>query len=174
MFSCIYEPVLTPEVYDTSSVLYIINTFEPLINKYAHKLNYEDAKYDLIYELLFILKKIDENELIFPNDYSFISYINLSIKHAYIKYSKKNMIYKNDIPLEIIDFGTVDDNIDNKLLINNLLKELSTHQRLIIQYVYLYGYKETDVAKMLNITRQAVNKTKKLALKKLRALYAND
>jgi DNA-directed RNA polymerase specialized sigma subunit len=49
-----------------------------------------------------------------------------------------------------------------------LLKDLWELQKKVIKSIFLMDIKEVELAKSLNISRQAVNKTKRSALKKLK------
>ena len=55
--------------------------------------------------------------------------------------------------------------------IRRLTEHLSEIQRQVISLKYWYGYSEVDIAQMLHITRQAVNRTKNRAINELRKLY---
>lgn len=50
----------------------------------------------------------------------------------------------------------------------NSLKKLSKIQKQIILDIYLYNYKISEIAKLLNISRQAVNQNKIKALKEIK------
>jgi RNA polymerase sigma factor (sigma-70 family) len=53
-------------------------------------------------------------------------------------------------------------------MINKALEQLPEKQRNILKQIYIYGYNESEIARKLHISRQAVNKTKKKALENLK------
>ncbi len=63
--------------------------------------------------------------------------------------------------------------IERRILIYDLLSRLSKKQREIIVLEYFYGYKDREIGNKLNVSRQAVNKQKNSALKKLRLFMAS-
>lgn len=156
----------TKSIESQEIILIKIKKFEPIIKKYSRKLNYDGAETDLIITLMKILNKLPNNK----NEKIITSYIAKSIKNEYIKLSKKNqLITQNEIFFEIEPVG--DSNLDMETIIDikNALKILTTNQRRVIKLKMYYGYSDAEIAAKLNITRQAVNKTKKAALKKIRA-----
>lgn len=89
------------------------------------------------------------------------------------------------MPLHIIDYrgDTVDkneellpdthnNNFDDIILMNLTLDKLSQRQKYIIQQIYMNGYSEKTLASKLNVTPQAICKTKKKTLDNLRG-YLN-
>ncbi|MCQ1528836.1 sigma-70 family RNA polymerase sigma factor [Lutispora saccharofermentans] len=107
-------------------------------------------------------------------DKEIVAYIARGIKNEYIRLSRKNsLICKNEIPiLEDMQITDEDrqDSIELRIEIQSALLQLTPLQRKIIEEIIIKDRKEKDVAKELEITRQAVNKAKKYALRKLRSL----
>lgn len=107
-------------------------------------------------------------------DNEIVAYIAKGIKNEYIRLSRKNsLISKNEIPLlEDMQIADEDrqDSIELRAEIQSALLQLTPLQRKIIEEIIIKDRKEKDVAKELEITRQAVNKVKKYALEKLRSL----
>ena len=60
--------------------------------------------------------------------------------------------------------------IETKILLRNALNSLSDLQRNILIKRYFKDYSDEQIACTLNISRQAVNRTKNRALEKLRKL----
>lgn len=60
-----------------------------------------------------------------------------------------------------------DSQSDNRILIEELLGTLPPQGRMIIEKIYLNDLKESDVAKQLNISQQAVSKWKRKMIKQL-------
>ncbi|AAM23712.1 RNA polymerase sigma-B factor [Caldanaerobacter subterraneus subsp. tengcongensis MB4] len=113
------------------------------------------------------------------NDKKLISYIAKGMKNEYIRlYKKYKKIKEKEIPVEDEEIISSDDentqNIETKLAIEEALQKLTPLQKEIIIETILYGEKEKEVALKLHISQQAVNKTKKRALKKMREFLGED
>ena len=149
----------------------IIEKFRPLINKYARKLNYDGADTDLTISLIKLIKKflVDKSELL-QKDKAIVSYIFVSIKNEYIRLSQKyGKVFQTEIHCKddiINNLQGHDDVYD--FIIEDLLKELPKLQGEILSGIFLLNIKEVELAKSLNISRQAVNSTKRRALKNLK------
>lgn len=152
---------------DTDSTLYIVETFIPLIKKYSRKLNFDGADTDLIISLLNLIKSLPDH---LTDDNAIVSYIAVSIKNEYIKLSKRNnKIMKTEILFDeyIKEFPFSNDE-ESLLILNELLDKLPKNQSELLKGIFIDGYSVVSIAKKLNISRQAVNKTKNIALKQLR------
>lgn len=79
---------------DQTAKLEIINQFRPLLRKYAYKLNYEDAFYDLELKLLEILTMPFFNN---PQntEEQIVSYIHRAIVNEYIRLNKALNVLRN-------------------------------------------------------------------------------
>lgn len=153
------------------SVLLIIEKFNPLLNKYCKKLNYDGAKTDLIICLLEVIQNIPiDTNADLQNDNCIVGYINYSIIHKYINLSKKNtMIINNEIELitNIVGENSYS-TIDDTLCINELLDKLTEVQKKIIISIYINNISESDLARQMHISRQAINRSKNRALNNLK------
>lgn len=167
----LYTLITQSKNKNKDSTLKIVDTFMPLIKKYTRKLNYDGADTDLTISLINLIKKMptDENELL-QKDKVIVSYISISIKNEYIRLSQKHskvskteILYEDDI---LNALQCYNENYD--FIIEDLLSDLSELQKKVIKSIFLMDIKEIDLAKSLNISRQAVNKTKNIALKKLK------
>lgn len=67
---------------DNGAMEAIVNTFEPIIKKYARILTFEDAQSELTLFLIELVLKINANN--FSQDSMLVSYISKSIKNKYI------------------------------------------------------------------------------------------
>ena len=100
-------------------------------------------------------------------------YIAVSIRNKYLKIAQENSkysltcgeLYESEIKCSLSD---------EKLFIDEILKTLSAKQRLIIIYRYVYNYTDAEIAIMLGISRQAVNRLKNRALLVLKDYYLKD
>lgn len=150
----------------------LISKFSPLITKYSNKFSDSlDAKSELTLCFIKIIKAIPFNSSRFLEDKYLISYINTSIKRTYYALIKKDYMYINSniFVASGEDFNNFTFKDNSNLIFTDLLKCLSSKESLIITMHYLYMYKDTDIAKKLNISRQNVCVTKKRALNKLKA-----
>lgn len=159
---------------DKNSLMEIIHKFEPLLKKYSRKLNYEDAKDDLILTLIeaVIFLPINTKEYL-KKDECIVGYISMAIKNQYINLSKKYCkIYNNETELYDNVNTRLSKNIyeysDNKILICQLLGKLTSLQKEIIIKKFFKNYSDNDIAKQLKVSRQAVNRIKNRALKNMK------
>ena len=151
-------------------MLFLINQFQPLIRKYSRKLNYDGAETDLTINLIEVIKKIpiDESKDMIETKY-LIGYISKSLLYKYIRlYKKTSEQYSKETELKEDIANNGDLNIDIKLMLKDAIVKLPESQKNILKKIYIEGWKETDIAKQLNISRQAVNKTKRLGLNNLK------
>ncbi|AWI03545.1 sigma-70 family RNA polymerase sigma factor [Clostridium drakei] len=107
------------------------------------------------------------------NEAYIVSYIHNSIKHEYIHLSKKYQTLYNmeaTLNLEISKDTTInyESTIEDKIILTQLLDKLSKTQQKIIIGIFLKDYSVIQLGQKLGISRQSVNKTKNIALKKLR------
>jgi len=113
------------------------------------------------------------------NDEKLISYIAKGMKNEYIRLSKKyKKIKEKELLIEDEEIISSDSenaqNIETKISIEEALQKLTPLQKEIITETILYGKKEKEIALKLHISQQAVNKTKKRALKKMREFLGED
>ena len=54
------------------------------------------------------------------------------------------------------------------MLLYDMFKNLTKKERQVIEYKFLVGKSDSEIGEMLNISRQAINKTKNRALNKLK------
>lgn len=157
---------------DKNKILDLIHKFEPLLNKLQRNSNYEDMKSDL---LLFLFKLVDELSIKlenFEHDKNIISYIEKSLKNKSIYINKKNQKICN--LKECLDNHIVDNKYEenfNNIIFNDLTKSLTSKERYIIHKIYLENISQAHIAKELNISKQAIYKTRIRALNKLKVFY---
>lgn len=175
------DNILSAQSGNENATLLLVNQFNPLLKKYARKLNYEDAYNDLLVEFLVLIKGIDVSNLSIKCDGSIVSYVSKSVYNCYIHKSKDNSEYlrKIFISSELSDqekyYAEVSlSTFDNHdiILKSSLNSILSQHELFIVNKVYLLGYSSADIAKECGTSRQAVNQTKIRAIKKLKRILA--
>ena len=159
------------------SMLELINKFEPLLKKYAKKLNYDDAINDLIVYFIELIKKINLDSLQGTSDGYIVAYIRTSEYNHYI-YKLKEIISRKD---EILftnlsdsqkyfieaEMATYDD-LTNNLSELYLDKLLNDFEYRIIIMIFSKGYSSAEIARIFGTSRQSVNQTKNRALKKIK------
>lgn len=173
MQSSLYELVKKYYLGNTEITMILINKFNPLIRKYSRKLNYDGADTDLTIHLMEVLNTMPIKNPIMKKDKYLLGYIGKSLRHKYIKLSKKYCnIYGNELQLNE-ELLQISDNIDieNHIIVKHLLEKLPSLQEKVLSEIFIKGYKVSEVAKKLNISRQAVNKTKNRALKNLKRYF---
>lgn len=167
----LYNLLVNSKNGNKNSTLDIIEKFNPLLNKYSRKLNYDGSYTDLIICLLETLKTIPiEHNTKLRDDSSIVAYLHVSIKHKYISLSKKNCnIISNETELNTDILGENSYSyIDEKLFISEIIDKLCDVQKHIIKSIYINTLSESMLAKQMNISRQAINRTKNRALKNLK------
>lgn len=150
----------------------IIERFNPLINKYAKKLSYNEASSDLIICLIKAIYKIPELD----KDAKIVKYFSNSLYYGYIKLSKKyRNIIKNEVIVDFCDYKndrdiiqSYDSIIDIKLDIEQSIAHLPKKERNIIQYKFFEQNTYTEIANKTNLTRPTIKKYEKKGLKLLR------
>lgn len=177
MIKNLHELVIEGQNGDKNSMMEIITIFMPLIKKYSRKLLYDGAETDMIILIIKLIKTypiLRNNNSIHEKE--IIAYIHTSVKHEYIRLSKKfTKISTMEIELnEEIYLIPANDNIENILMINELLDKLTNIQRTILIELFLVGRTQTELAKKLKISRQAINKNKSKALNKLKSYLELD
>lgn len=164
---------------NTNSILTLIEKFNPLIIKYSMKLSYDGSYSDLLISLLQIIHDIPiyrRNRI--EDDGFVVGYINASIKHKYICLAKKN---SNILKIEVTkDMDFIDENfnkfeaIENILFLENLIGKLPSSQKKIIQEIYINNRSEIDLSRMLHVSKQAINRSKNKAIKRMRTYLLNS
>lgn len=158
-------------------VMEVIARFEPLIKKYSRKLKHDDLNAELRLCLLESILYIPIGKSLNLNENQYIiSYLNKCIKHKYIYLSKKIgriLDFETEFNADIL-FRTYEEYLDDAICIKNIMEKISKLQQKVIKEVYFNDISEEQLANELNISRQAVNRTKNRALKKLRELYCYE
>lgn len=159
---------------DMTAFPLVFDEFKKLISFYGAKLHYEDAASELT--LFFIELLYDVRLSKFPDDASdeLQRYLAVSIKNKYIALSvakSKNYRFENDFYEECCGHT---EQFDDRFWFVQGIGKLNDAQKMIIVYHFVYGYSITEIAERLNVTRQAVNKTKNQALAILREALTRD
>ncbi len=149
----------------------IYDLFKRLIYLYSGRLADDDAVQELTLFLIELLYSIDLTRFKSENSDTLKRYIAVSIKNRYLSILSQNsraeMIYRRILA----DDDFYPENCNCSLTFSDALQSLLPRQRIIIIYKYIYCYTDSEIAEILGITRQAVNRLKKRGLESLRNFY---
>lgn len=152
----------------TDGLIILISKFEPLFFKYSHKLKEsEDIKSELILYFIELMNSITKKNIEFKEDKYFISYINTSIKRKFINLSKKEQIYIQKNNYNFFDYNITDNT--NNIFFYELVRNLKPKEQKILKLKFIYNYKNSEIAKLLNVSRQNVQICLKRSFKKLKS-----
>jgi len=173
MVSALHKELIEAKQNSNKDMMQIITKFMPLIKKYSRKLPYYEIETDLIITIIKAINSypISENE---EDEKIIVSYLAQSIKHEYIRLSKKN---SKIILLEVDLDDTLyliksNDNVEETVIVNIILDELPDKQRILMKELFIDGYSEAYLAERHHVSRQAINKTKRKALENIRKCIA--
>lgn len=154
------------------SLLY--EEFERLIVHYSKKLHTEDAGAELTLFFIELVTEIDLSK--FKNDLSISlqSYIAVCLRNKFIALSQAEK-QQRELRADFFEqtFGYSFE-FDKKISIFSALKILPEQQRKVLVYRYVYLYSDVEIAEILNITRQAVNRLKNRGLLNLRIFLGEN
>lgn len=86
-----------------------------------------------------------------------------------IKKGEKERLYFSELEnFEIEDENIEIDNLENKILVEKLLKYCTKQERTVIKYLFFEDYSGEEVAKKLGMSRQWVHSIKHRAFEKIR------
>jgi toxin-associated regulator BotR len=152
--------------------------FESKINYLSYKLKYPEAATDFIIYLYELLIELDLSRLI--DDESILKYVrkclrNKSTKLYYkINVDKSHIVFNSDVEvLESIEKINSRDDYSN-IIFNDLISFLKPRQKQIVFYKFYLQLSDIEISKILQISRQAINKSEKIALKTLRTELFKD
>ena len=151
----------------------IYEAFYKLILLYAQKVNESDAAQDLSGFLVEILFKIDTTKFKRDDSEDLKRYIAVCLRNEYyamLKRKQFSVIYCDELTYDIPE-NTY--NPQSKILIRECLATVTDNQRIILVLRYGYGFSDSQIAEKLHISRQAVSKTRKKGLEKLKNFLNN-
>lgn len=161
---------------DKEAMLFLIKKFEPLLKKYAKKLNYEDAYEDIMLYFIELIDGFRLNKFEELKDERIVAYINISVINYFRKRVKKIVEMKREIVLSAltqeqeyyVEVQTAKSDCVEAFTEYGFDKILNQNERRLIYLVYVKGYTTAEIARMSNKSRQAVNQLKTRALKKIK------
>lgn len=152
----------------------IYGAFKGLILLYANRIDEDDTVQELTMFLIELLYTVDLDVFNSDDSDGLKRYIAVALRNKYINLYKLNKKYRNVYDVLYGKEMSVFDDVESKLYIDEAMQYLSEKQRLIILYKYIYNYSDIEIALMLDISRQAVNRLKNRALKALRKAYVSE
>jgi len=163
------------------ATLLLIKKFNPLLNKYAFKLSYEDAYDDLLVNFIELIHNIRLDHIRNKDEGSMVSYICTSVRASYIKRLmdiKKlhDFISFSELSESELYYADVLSSAHDeyfKLELPDIHMVLTAAELSVIKMIYYFGYTVTEIASTNGTSRQAVNQMKKRALKKLKHLFSD-
>lgn len=157
---------------DKEIIVDIIGIFNPLLNKLQRNGGRDDIKNDLILFMFDLLYKMPLEREIFKSDKYIISYIKKSLMNEFIRLNKINCRNNMESSLDESYLQSEHESNDyDKVIFNDMIKNLTDAEKDIFYKKYVLNYLDSEIAKSKNITRQAVHKAHKNAIKKLRKTY---
>lgn len=158
--------------HDMSHFGELYNVFEGLLRFYEKKLAYDDAGQELTLFFIELIYGLNTDKFKPDESDTLKRYIAVSIKNKYIALSKNNQRYVR-FSNELYDntgYYSIDPEIGISL--SEGLRLLTERQRLAVAYRYIYGFSDVEIASMLEISRQAVNRLEARGLAVLKEYYS--
>ncbi len=155
---------------DMSVFPVIFAEFEGLIYHYSLKCDAEDIFQELTVFLLELLYKVDISRFEALSGEGLKRYIAVSLRNKYVAFSKADSVFKRNNEY-LDDFVSVEPDFLGEFILREGLDRLTPKQREIIIFKYLHNYTNNDIARILKISRQAVNQIKNRAVETLREYY---
>lgn len=154
----------------------LIVKFNPLLIRYARKLNYEDAYQDLVIFFIDLILRMDIRKLHIDNDAAIISYFQTCVQNQYVFLLRKLIVQKRELYFtDMVEeqiyktekmLATYDE--ANMLMEWNLRKILNAREYNVISLIYCGGFSAAELAQKYGTTRQAINQQKMRAINKIR------
>lgn len=176
----LYDLIKNSQNKDLNSVEKICNKFAPLIKKYAYKLNYEDSYNDLQLYLIECIYKIPLDKGNFHlSDAYILSYFKKTIYFSYVTLSKKqrkyiyNNLYNYDEDYKIGKITYKEDlsSLEDDLYITDIKNILNNKEYELFYLKFINQLSDSEIAKIKNVSRQAINKSIIKIKNKLKEYY---
>lgn len=149
----------------------IIIQFNPLLQKYASQLDYEDGRNDLVVFMINFIKHINLHR--FEADAQLTAYLEVSVRHEFYRLAKKHQkliqseqLTENKDIEKLQQSFTIDTECD--FVIDVCRSDRFTQKERNVLYLhYVLDYSIAEIATAYRISRQAVNQLKNRAIKKM-------
>lgn len=175
----VFEYVKQFQAGDQTAGMSLIEKFNPMLKSAAFLLAYEDAYDDLVLNLLFEAKHLKLENIKNPTDAGMVTYFHHLVYHLKIKLSDAHHNKKQTYSMSELSEGALNlfeaqhstkDEYRSLLLYD--MKQILTEKEYLI--IYLFFFRDIPISKIsdfMGISRQAVNKYKLSAIKKLRKAW---
>ena len=147
--------------------LSLLEKYDKLLHKYARQLEYEDAYEDLRVFFLSILCRMKNQPILEKSEGEIVNYIAFSVKNQSIAISKARKLHRelcfSELSEEQMFIVEEIASAEETASISDFFPEnnpLSDSEKDILVKIFIDGYSATEISKMYNISRQAVNQTK--------------
>nr|WP_305182779.1 hypothetical protein [uncultured Schaedlerella sp.] len=155
------------------NMLKIIECMEPIINKYSKALGwkeYEDTQQELKLSVIEAVGKIK----VYDNEGKGIKFLTNAVRNRFYEIYRRNKNLKNEENSEIELFEAIYnqdlkhyDDVEFKIDLEKLIKCNSLTQQKIAYFILYKGSTDTEIAEYLKVSRQYVNRCKKIIFKML-------
>lgn len=169
------EAITSAQHNNPDSLLALIEKFKPLLKKYAYKLHYEDAYYDLQLDFIQIILSINLDAQNQKSEGALVNYICNSVQHAYCRRLKISIdcavpTVELDSPtnIQISNLLTAPSHQEFSDLALDMANILTKKEYQVIVLIYKYQLSAAEIARRLCTTRQNVNQCKRRAEQKIR------
>ena len=152
----------------------MVAMFLPLIKKCAKQLNYDGAESYLIIGLIEFIAGLDSAKVDPYSEGELVNYIAKAVKNKKIALHRRHALLVRETAIVDWDNLCVDCGFENKVLIQDSFAELTKKQRDAVIAKFFFGYSDIEIAKALKISRQAVCRLIKRALKALCLYWVSD
>jgi RNA polymerase sigma factor (sigma-70 family) len=174
----LYTTILTYQQGGIINFKKLYRKFKPLIIKYGRRLDEtEDGLSEITLHFIKVIQTFPLRKFKITDEGAIFNYIAKSIYHSYIVLLKTQTLKKSaEFPTDIIhelSYSTLSqtdtydlDSFWEKTIKNNLTKR----QYTVIYMKYYLDKSDVEIAKTLAVTKQAIFKVRKQALKKLKEI----
>ena len=159
--------------HNTSDIRENIYThFKPIVDNISKKSPFEFLNSDLIIEFLELINRINLKK--YNNDIAIERFIICCLKNKKIDILRKSMRdpKKYSLNLEILN-----DNcryIESYLDLEDLFSKLTKKQKEVMYLEFLYGYTQTEISRITNLSIQAVSQRRERALVTIRQMLEDS
>ena len=172
----ILKHIISSQSGDEHATLKLVDTFKPLLKKYAYKLDYEDAYNDLLVDFISILRRLCLSDIKQCHEAGLISYISTAVHSCYVK--RLVVLTKRVSSITFADLGestahkiesiASPENQFDVVELDFIKNSLTEKELIAVMALYHYGYTPTEAARLLGISRKNFYKRKNSALSKLK------
>lgn len=156
--------------FDKDSMEIMLIKFDPIINSLSYKLGYDCAKTDLTIFFINLIHSIKLYKIINLSEGALVKYISTSLRREFYKLNKSILFNEceinNNISITLNEY--ID--IEYKILLDELVsnKIINQKQKYILIKKNYENFTDSEIAKDLNISRQAISKTYRQAISNIK------